>query len=219
MVSHVTDVYRSRTLWEHSPCLFIGLVFPSIQAQVGAQIAQVIARLALMSAGVDSELPFTMVVDDPSGNSFVENPSAPNKDPALSVSVCVRCCCGSCTMGGSVRKQFTLLRTRIFLHRRTSGVLVSGIPYWYVHRQSMTRGKLRRAKEQLSCSACLSVSYLLQCVYACTGLFRGSHSSHAYYSSVTPAVPLLFKHAGAYIFTHLFTRRPAFTFERQSRIC
>ncbi|CAN0260409.1 unnamed protein product, partial [Laminaria digitata] len=51
--------------------------------EVGAQIAGVIARLALMSAGVDSEFPFTMVVDDPSGNSFVENPSAPNKDPAL----------------------------------------------------------------------------------------------------------------------------------------
>ena len=39
-----------------------------------------------MSAGVDSEFPFTMVVDDPSGNSFVENPSAPNRDPALTVS-------------------------------------------------------------------------------------------------------------------------------------
>lgn len=53
--------------------------------QVGAKIAGVIARLALMSAGVDSEFPFTMVVDDPSGNSFVENPSAPNKDPSLTV--------------------------------------------------------------------------------------------------------------------------------------
>eukprot|EP00752_Nemacystus_decipiens_P011158 g9914.t1 len=51
--------------------------------EVGAQIAGVIARLALMSTGVDSEFPFTMVVDDPSGNSFVENPSAPNRDPAL----------------------------------------------------------------------------------------------------------------------------------------
>eukprot|EP00903_Cladosiphon_okamuranus_P005534 g5511.t1 len=51
--------------------------------EVGAQIAGVIARLALMSAGVDSEFPFTMVVDDPSGNSFVENPSAPNRDIAL----------------------------------------------------------------------------------------------------------------------------------------
>lgn len=55
-------------------------------SKVGAQIAGVIARLALMSAGVDSEFPFTMVVDDPSGNSFVENPSAPNRDPALTVS-------------------------------------------------------------------------------------------------------------------------------------
>ncbi|CAM9328873.1 unnamed protein product [Ectocarpus sp. 12 AP-2014] len=54
--------------------------------EVGTQIAGVIARLALMSTGMDSELPFTMVVDDPSGNSFVENPSAPNKDPALKTS-------------------------------------------------------------------------------------------------------------------------------------
>lgn len=53
--------------------------------KVAAQIAGVISRLALMSTGVDSEFPFTVVVDDPSGNSFVENPSAPNKDPALKV--------------------------------------------------------------------------------------------------------------------------------------
>lgn len=45
-----------------------------------------IAKLTTMCAGFDSDFPFTMVVDDPSGNSFVENPSAPNKDPALSVS-------------------------------------------------------------------------------------------------------------------------------------
>ncbi|CAM9801757.1 unnamed protein product [Hapterophycus canaliculatus] len=58
--------------------------------EVGAQIAGVISRLALMSAGVDSEFPFTMVVDDPSGNSFVENPSAPNKDPALTTTHYIR---------------------------------------------------------------------------------------------------------------------------------
>lgn len=49
-------------------------------------MALVIARLVSMSSGMESELPFTMVIDDPSGNSFVENPWAPNKDPALSVS-------------------------------------------------------------------------------------------------------------------------------------
>lgn len=54
--------------------------------QIGLKVAQVIAKLTMMCAGFDSEFPFTMVVDDPSGNSFVENPSAPNKDPALSVS-------------------------------------------------------------------------------------------------------------------------------------
>lgn len=53
---------------------------------MGIKVAQVIARLTTMSAGMESELPFTMVVDDPSGNSFVENPFAPNKDPALVVS-------------------------------------------------------------------------------------------------------------------------------------
>ena len=61
---------RARFLW-----------FP----QVGAKVAEVITKLTLMSAGVDGEFPFTMVVDDPSGNSFVENPSAPNKDTALKV--------------------------------------------------------------------------------------------------------------------------------------
>lgn len=54
--------------------------------QIGAKVAEIITKLTLMSAGVDEEFPFTMVVDDPSGNSFVENPSAPNKDPALTVS-------------------------------------------------------------------------------------------------------------------------------------
>lgn len=54
--------------------------------QIGAKVAEIITKLTLMSAGVDGEFPFTMVVDDPSGNSFVENPSAPNKDPDLTVS-------------------------------------------------------------------------------------------------------------------------------------
>ncbi|CAM9917646.1 unnamed protein product, partial [Discosporangium mesarthrocarpum] len=54
--------------------------------EVGAKVALVIATLAGMSAGLEAYLPFTMVVDDPSGNSFVENLSAPKKDPALTVS-------------------------------------------------------------------------------------------------------------------------------------
>lgn len=71
--------------YAHSFLFFCPYFRSSGRAKVGAQIAEVIARLALMSAGIDSEFPFTMVVDDPSGNSFVENPSAPNKDPALTV--------------------------------------------------------------------------------------------------------------------------------------
>ncbi|CAM9235745.1 unnamed protein product [Ascophyllum nodosum] len=58
--------------------------------EVGAKVAEVITKLTLMSAGVDGEFPFTMVVDDPSGNSFVENPSAPNKDTALKTTNYVR---------------------------------------------------------------------------------------------------------------------------------
>jgi ZPR1 zinc-finger domain len=38
-------------------------------------------QLSELSSG--DELPFTVVVDDPSGNSFVENPQAPAKDPCL----------------------------------------------------------------------------------------------------------------------------------------
>ncbi|XP_042199893.1 zinc finger protein ZPR1 [Callorhinchus milii] len=33
----------------------------------------------------DVETPFTLIIDDPSGNSFVENPNAPQKDEALTV--------------------------------------------------------------------------------------------------------------------------------------
>jgi zinc finger protein len=40
-----------------------------------------IARLVLMSTGL--ELPFTMVLDDPTGNSHIENPTAPAHDPNM----------------------------------------------------------------------------------------------------------------------------------------
>ncbi|CAM9524847.1 unnamed protein product [Choristocarpus tenellus] len=53
--------------------------------EVGARVAQVIAALAGMGAGLSAYLPFVLIVDDPSGNSYVENPSAPNRDPALTV--------------------------------------------------------------------------------------------------------------------------------------
>ena len=46
-----------------------------------AAIDDVIARLALLAAGHDAVFPFTLTLDDPAGNSFVETPSAPSADP------------------------------------------------------------------------------------------------------------------------------------------
>ena len=51
--------------------------------EVAAQVDEYLARLALYKTG--SELPFTFIVDDPAGNSFVENPAAPRPDPKLRV--------------------------------------------------------------------------------------------------------------------------------------
>ncbi|XP_075046518.1 zinc finger protein ZPR1 [Mixophyes fleayi] len=51
-------------------------------AQLAEKIDDFIAKLQRMKAG---ETPFTFVLDDPSGNSFVENPFAPQKDEALTV--------------------------------------------------------------------------------------------------------------------------------------
>ncbi|XP_063799355.1 zinc finger protein ZPR1 [Pseudophryne corroboree] len=50
--------------------------------QVAQKIDDFITKLQNMKAG---ETPFTIVVDDPSGNSFVENIFAPQKDEALTV--------------------------------------------------------------------------------------------------------------------------------------
>jgi zinc finger protein len=46
------------------------------------------ARLAAVRRG--EAFPFTLVLDDPSGNSFVENPHAPRKDPRMRVRQYVR---------------------------------------------------------------------------------------------------------------------------------
>lgn len=44
-----------------------------------------IAKARLFQAGDPSVLPFVFELDDPSGNSFVENPKAPARDPRLTV--------------------------------------------------------------------------------------------------------------------------------------
>ncbi|KAM7422041.1 hypothetical protein PAMA_010227 [Pampus argenteus] len=51
--------------------------------EVAVKIDEFIQRLRKLKE-VESE--FTLVIEDPSGNSFVENPSAPQKDEALTVS-------------------------------------------------------------------------------------------------------------------------------------
>ncbi|XP_078490066.1 zinc finger protein ZPR1 [Ciona intestinalis] len=52
----------------------------SLHPDVFEKIKAFIAKLEILRTG---ETPFTLVVNDPSGNSFVENPHAPNNDPEL----------------------------------------------------------------------------------------------------------------------------------------
>eukprot|EP00640_Fibrocapsa_japonica_P002029 CAMPEP_0113942456 /NCGR_PEP_ID=MMETSP1339-20121228/8169_1 /TAXON_ID=94617 /ORGANISM="Fibrocapsa japonica" /LENGTH=526 /DNA_ID=CAMNT_0000946943 /DNA_START=73 /DNA_END=1653 /DNA_ORIENTATION=+ /assembly_acc=CAM_ASM_000762 len=54
-----------------------------VAPEVGMQVAEVIAKLARYASG--DCLPFTLILDDPAGNSFVENPQAPVRDPQLVV--------------------------------------------------------------------------------------------------------------------------------------
>lgn len=53
-------------------------------AQVAEKIDQFITKLQSLK---DGETPFTFIIDDPSGNSFIENPCAPQKDEALNVTL------------------------------------------------------------------------------------------------------------------------------------
>ena len=52
------------------------------------QIDALITKMAMLMTGAD--LPFTLVLEDPAGNSFVENPQAPAPDPRLKVTYFVR---------------------------------------------------------------------------------------------------------------------------------
>lgn len=51
--------------------------------EVAEKVDTVLARMALMMTGMD--MPFTFIIEDPAGNSFVENPNAPTPDPLLKV--------------------------------------------------------------------------------------------------------------------------------------
>ncbi|XP_027006699.1 zinc finger protein ZPR1 isoform X1 [Tachysurus fulvidraco] len=53
------------------------------EPEVAEKIGQFIQRLKKLK---DVEEEFTLIIDDPSGNSFIENPFAPQKDQALTVS-------------------------------------------------------------------------------------------------------------------------------------
>jgi len=56
----------------------------ALNPEVADQIDAFIDRLkALMTPVSDVTTPFTMIIEDPSGNSFIENPSAPRLDPNL----------------------------------------------------------------------------------------------------------------------------------------
>ena len=52
-------------------------------AETAEAIQNIITQLTMMAHGIT--LPFTLVLDDPAGNSFIENPHAPASDPALQV--------------------------------------------------------------------------------------------------------------------------------------
>ncbi|KJE91981.1 zinc finger protein [Capsaspora owczarzaki ATCC 30864] len=53
-----------------------------VDPETAAKVAEFIGRLESL---LDCETPFTFIVDDPAGNSFVENPCAPEKDPTMTV--------------------------------------------------------------------------------------------------------------------------------------
>lgn len=52
-----------------------------IDPEVTAKIDEFIMKLAMMSTGIT--LPFKIILDDPSGNSHIENPIAPKVDPQM----------------------------------------------------------------------------------------------------------------------------------------
>lgn len=56
--------------------------------EVGIRVAEVICSLTRMAAG--DLMPFTILIDDTAGNSFIENPYAPAKDENMTTSTYVR---------------------------------------------------------------------------------------------------------------------------------
>lgn len=59
-----------------------------VAPEVAAQVDEFIARMAMMLSGLS--FPVHVVLDDPTGNSFLENPNAPKSDPKLHVTRYIR---------------------------------------------------------------------------------------------------------------------------------
>ena len=53
--------------------------------EVGLKVAAIITTLRQMAEGEADFLPFKIIVDDPSGNSYIENPLAPLSDPQMTM--------------------------------------------------------------------------------------------------------------------------------------
>jgi zinc finger protein len=58
--------------------------------EVGEKVGTIIAALNAMAQGDVSRFPFTMTLNDPAGNSFLENPKAPSKDINIKLSTYTR---------------------------------------------------------------------------------------------------------------------------------
>ncbi|PRP78652.1 ZPR1-type zinc finger-containing protein [Planoprotostelium fungivorum] len=54
-----------------------------VDPEVAIQVGQFIEKLEAIATG--ETLPFTIILDDPAGNSFIENPHAPQPDPKVKV--------------------------------------------------------------------------------------------------------------------------------------
>ena len=55
--------------------------------EVGEKVAEIILQLHRYASGNTRFMPFHIILDDPAGNSFIQNPQAPLKDPNLHVSL------------------------------------------------------------------------------------------------------------------------------------
>lgn len=58
-----------------------------MQPEIAEKIDEIIAKLTKYRSG---EVPFTLLLEDVAGNSFIENPFAPDNDPALTIEHFVR---------------------------------------------------------------------------------------------------------------------------------